>query len=60
MRNDILKPVDNVLEAEHENVNQDEVMGNEEQIEVMIIVRERKKFYVTKILTMILWLLTFC
>ena len=60
LRNDILKPVDNVLEAEHENVNQDEVMGNEEQIEVMIIVRERKKFYVTKILTMILWLLTFC
>ena len=60
MRNDILKPVDNVLEAEHENVNQDEVMGNEEQIEVMIVVRERKKFYVTKILTMILWLLTFC
>ena len=60
MRNDILKPVDNVREAEHENVNQDEVMGNEEQIEVMIIVRERKKFYVTKILTMILWLLTFC
>ena len=25
--------VDNFLEAEHENFNQDEVMGNEEQIE---------------------------
>ena len=26
-------PVNNVLEAEHANFNQDEVMGNEEQIE---------------------------
>ena len=33
LRHDILMPVDNVLEAEHENFNQDEVMGNEEQIE---------------------------
>ena len=33
LRHDILMPVDNVLEAEHENFNQDEVMCNEEQIE---------------------------
>ena len=33
LRHDILMPVDNVLEAEHENFNQDEVMGNEKQIE---------------------------
>ena len=32
LRHDILTPVDNVLEAEHEHFNQDEVMGNEEQI----------------------------
>ena len=30
LRHDILMPVDNVLEVEHANFNQDEVMGNEE------------------------------
>ena len=29
LRHDILMPVDKVLEAEHENFNQDEVTGNE-------------------------------
>ena len=33
VRNNILMTVDNFLETEHENFNQDEVMGNEEQIE---------------------------
>ena len=30
LRHDILMPVDSVLEAEHENFNQDEVTGNKE------------------------------
>ena len=33
LRHDILMTVDNFLEEEHENLNQDEVVGNKEQIE---------------------------
>ena len=60
LRHDILMPVDNVLEAEHENFNQDEVMGKEEQIESDDNSKGEEKILSYKILTMTLWLLTFC
>ena len=36
LRHDILMQVDNVLEAELENFNQDEVMGNKEQEQLTV------------------------